>query len=159
MNDDELVQWELLLRPFPPEMIELRPGPSNSDKTKAQALAYADPRAYMERLDQVLGPAGWQTKYLMLQNTGEQVAIECCLNIAGVTKSDVGHAPMKDPNSWTVASAQAFKRACTMFGLGRYLYEMKLPWLPLNERKQFVDMEQTILRMYKQAGIRPEDWE
>ncbi len=29
--------------------------------------------------------------------------------------------------------AQAFKRACTCFGLGRYLYNFAEMWVPLNE--------------------------
>jgi len=34
------------------------------------------------------------------------------------------------------AEAQAFKRACTCFGLGRYLYNFAEMWVPLNERRQ-----------------------
>jgi hypothetical protein len=32
--------------------------------------------------------------------------------------------------------AQAFKRACTCFGLGRYLYNFAEMWVPLNEYRQ-----------------------
>src|ERR1700679_2583566 len=32
--------------------------------------------------------------------------------------------------------AQAFKRACTCFGLGRYLYNFAEMWVPLNEHRQ-----------------------
>lgn len=154
--------WGRLVLPFNPDMIELRPGPTNRDKTKAQALAYADPRVYMDRIDKVVGPWGWECRYSVLQNTGDQVAVQCQLTIDGITKSDVGHAPMKDANSWTVASAQAFKRACTAFGLGRYLYSFKLPWLDYDEsRKRFSgDVNQAIANMYAQAGLRkPSDWE
>lgn len=36
----------------------------------------------------------------------------------------------------TSAEAQAFKRACTCFGLGRYLYNFAEMWVPLNEYRQ-----------------------
>jgi len=36
----------------------------------------------------------------------------------------------------TAAEAQAFKRACSCFGLGRYLYNFTEMWVPLNEYRQ-----------------------
>ena len=38
--------YDGLTAPFAPEVIELKPGALTKDKTKALALAYADPRAY-----------------------------------------------------------------------------------------------------------------
>jgi hypothetical protein len=37
-------------------------------------------------------------------------------------------------NAATTASAQAFKRACASFGLGRYLYNFGETWVQLNQR-------------------------
>src|ERR1700730_7223643 len=39
-------------------------------------------------------------------------------------------------NAGTSAEAQAFKRACSCFGLGRYLYDLGGNWVDLDERKQ-----------------------
>ncbi|MGA1996335.1 MAG: hypothetical protein ABSH45_11215, partial [Bryobacteraceae bacterium] len=39
-------------------------------------------------------------------------------------------------NAGTAAEAQAFKRACTCFGLGRYLYDLGGAWVDLDDRKQ-----------------------
>ena len=36
----------------------------------------------------------------------------------------------------TSAEAQAFKRACSCFGLGRYFYDFAEMWIELNENKQ-----------------------
>jgi len=36
----------------------------------------------------------------------------------------------------TAAQSQAFKRACVIFGLGRYLYNFAEMWVPLNEYRQ-----------------------
>ena len=37
-------------------------------------------------------------------------------------------------NAVTAADAQAFKRACSCFGLGRYLYSFAEAWVQLNQR-------------------------
>jgi hypothetical protein len=39
-------------------------------------------------------------------------------------------------NAGTSAEAQAFKRACSCFGLGRYLYDLGGNWVDLDDRKQ-----------------------
>ena len=36
----------------------------------------------------------------------------------------------------TAADAQAFKRACSCFGLGRYLYEFHGSWVDLDQNQQ-----------------------
>jgi hypothetical protein len=36
----------------------------------------------------------------------------------------------------TAAEAQAFKRACSCFGLGRYLYDLEGQWVDLDEKKR-----------------------
>ena len=43
-------------------------------------------------------------------------------------KCSTGEADPKDKNAGTVAEAQAFKRACVAFGLGRYLYDLAQVW-------------------------------
>jgi len=47
---------------------------------------------------------------------------------------------LEDENCFTVASAQAFKRACVAFGLGRYLYDLpKDQWFDYDPKtRQFV---------------------
>ena len=34
----------------------------------------------------------------------------------------------------TSAEAQAFKRACSCFGLGRYFYDFDAPWVDLDDK-------------------------
>jgi hypothetical protein len=55
--------------------------------------------------------------------------VTCRLTIAGVTRSDVGECDLSDENAFTSAKAQAFKRACAAFGLGRYLYDLPKQWV------------------------------
>ena len=113
-----------LRAPFDWNVIEVRPGSVRKDGTAALALAYADPRVYEERLDEVVGPEHWSVEFTPW---GDHKLI-CRLTIGGVTKCSTGEADPKDKNAGTVAEAQAFKRACTKFGLGRYLYHLAQVW-------------------------------
>jgi hypothetical protein len=106
---------EQLKRPFHPSHISWKPGMISKDQGKALALAYADPRAYQNRLDEVCG-MGWAVTYTPW---GDRIV--CHLTIEGVTRSSSGEpdtASERSEIAGTSAEAQAFKRACAMFGLG-----------------------------------------
>ena len=45
----------------------------------------------------------------------------------------VGEEWADDQNAATRAEAQAFKRACACFGLGRYLYDLDTVWVDLDQ--------------------------
>jgi hypothetical protein len=51
------------------------------------------------------------------------------------THSGCGEEWAEDPNALTSAEAQAFKRACSNFGLGRYFYSFAEMWVDLDEYK------------------------
>ncbi len=143
---------------FDPEDIKWLPGTTNKDRTSAQAMAYADPRAYMDRLNEVVGPENWSKEFRTLTATGfdrvkegwgnaedkvfpnqGKLLVTCRLTIKGIgATEDVGEAELTDPNAHTVAAAQAFKRACVQFGMGRYLYDLPKVWCDFdNKTKQF----------------------
>jgi len=113
-----------LRKPFNPSHVTWRPGAIKGDR--ALALAYADLRAYMNRLDEVCG-SDWSVAY---EPWGDDRII-CRLTILGVTRSSTGETTNEAERSeigGTVAEAQAFKRASAMFGLGRYLYNLPTGW-------------------------------
>src|SRR3954470_11401670 len=113
-----------LRKPFNPSHVTWRPGAVKGDR--ALALAYADLRAYMNRLDEVCG-SDWSVAY---EPWGDDRII-CRLTILGVTRSSTGETTNEAERSeigGTVAEAQAFKRASAMFGLGRYLYNLPTGW-------------------------------
>ncbi|MDT3681207.1 MAG: hypothetical protein ROY82_01840 [Truepera sp.] len=127
MNDN--IDWHNLLQrlaePFDASEIKYRAGATNRDKTKAIALAYADPRAYEDRLN-LLVPGEWHVQFTPW---GEHRLI-CHLTILDVTRSSTGESGDSNPDiAGTSAEAQAFKRACTKFGLGRYLYSLPTQWV------------------------------
>jgi len=53
-----------------------------------------------------------------------KILVTCTVTIIGSwSHSGTGEEWADDLNAMTAADAQAFKRACSCFGLGRYLYE------------------------------------
>ena len=78
----------------------------------------------------------------------------CRLTILGRVREDVGEARAEDANTMTSAAAQAFKRACAKFGLGRYLYHLPQTWAPYDEAKrQIVDAPRVIAQLYRMARL------
>lgn len=124
----------VLRAPFRPADVEFRPGATTKDKTKAIGLAYVDKRIYEDRLDNLMGAENWSVEYRQLGDKG----IICRLCIHGVVREDVGEFAQDDVAAFPTAVAQAFKRACSAFGLGRYLYSLPQVWAEYDaERRNF----------------------
>jgi hypothetical protein len=61
----------------------------------------------------------------------------CTVSIAGIGEHSATGEGWADENcAMTSADAQAFKRACSAFGLGRYTYDFEETWVDLDEYKQ-----------------------
>lgn len=135
MTDNKLAR---LAEPFPAELIEWRPGGANKDKTKAQALPYTDPRHYQDRLNEVLGTEWCDDRQIHF--TPEKVTIVVEISTGCTRRSGVGEASLTEQfrkdNAVTIADAQAFKRACTEYGLGRYLYDWPRVWEDYDSQKR-----------------------
>jgi hypothetical protein len=132
-----------LSEPFPPDVIQFKPGATTRDKDRALALAYADTRAYLDRLDEIVG-ADWSDDYEVSPD-GQRVV--CHLTIGGVTRCDVGEEEAIDKNTTTSAAAQAFKRAAAKFGLGRYIYHLPQMWVDYDaQKRRFTDSALVTLR-------------
>jgi hypothetical protein len=135
--------------PFDPSQIEWRVmnTTKNQQPMRGQLVPYADQRAYSDRLNALLTPAGWTRKYTIHttanferskdQKVVAKVLVTCELTIFGLgLHSATGEEWADDDNAVTSAEAQAFKRACSCFGLGRYLYYFDGVWVDLDERKR-----------------------
>lgn len=130
------IDWTQLTKdlsmPFEEHEIKYRAGAVSRDKKRAQALPYADPRVYEDRLN-ALVPGLWEVEF---EPWGE-TRIICRLTIYGVTRSSTGESgDGPDAVAGTAAEAQAFKRACAKFGLGRYLYAMEAQWVDYDADKR-----------------------
>ncbi len=133
--------------PFDPLVIEWRVTNTAKDKRRGQVMPYADQRAYTDRLNALLTPAGWTRKYSVHtsanfqrgkdQKTVAKIFVTCELTIFGIgSHSATGEEWADDENAGTAAEAQAFKRTSSCFGLGRYLYYFEGAWVDLDERKR-----------------------
>ena len=130
-----------LVKPFDPAAVEFKPGAVAKNEARALALAYVDSREYMNRLD--AADPTWSDAYEVLEGS----TVICRLTVAGITRTDLGHKNEADENSLTAAAAQAFKRACTKFGLGRYLYALPQVWAEFDpQRKRFAPTALDTLR-------------
>lgn len=138
-----------LAEPFDPSEIKWRVTHTTQDGSRGAIIAFADPRAYTDRLNQIFTPTGWTRTYdvstvsavtRMKRDKAIQsgkVLVTCTLTIHGLgCHAGSGEDWADEPNAMTKSEAQAFKRACTCFGLGRYLYNFAEMWVPLNEHRQ-----------------------
>ena len=125
--------------------MEFKAGAVTQDKARALALAYVDSRIYQARLDAVA--PDWRNEYTR-KYAGDRVIVTCALAVAGVTRQAIGESlqasahsdgsAVIEENAATSAEAQAFKRACSVFGLGRYLYSVPQVWAEYDaQRRQF----------------------
>jgi hypothetical protein len=133
--------------PFEPSVIEWRVTNTAQGQSRGQIVPYADQRAYTDRLNAMFSPAGWTRKYAVhtsanFERTKDQkivakVLITCELTIFGLgSHSATGEEWADNDNALTAAEAQSFKRSCSCFGLGRYLYYFSGAWVDLDERKR-----------------------
>jgi hypothetical protein len=143
---------ELLVRltePFDPKVVEWRV--TNTSGARGQVAAYADPRAYSDRLNELFTPAGWTRDYTVqtVQNfevprkdskstiITAKVMVTSKVTIHGLgAHCGTGEEWAVDENALTRAEAQAFKRACSCFGLGRYFYDVPRTWVDLDEKNR-----------------------
>ena len=140
--------YDGLAAPFPIEEIAWRVGPTNErsrkpdEPLKGQPLCYVDARTVMDRLDSVCGFNGWQCSYT--PGVGTSIVCNIGVDLDGdwIWKAD-GAGP-SDMEADKGALSDAFKRAAVRWGIGRYLYNLKAPWLELEKR-------------YNTAFIRKED--
>jgi hypothetical protein len=153
--------FQRLAAPFPPQRISWRVGTSNKKKrqretgdnnakaTKGQALAYIDARDVMDRLDEVVGPAGWRDRYVETPKGRMLATIEIKVEDEWVAKSDgAGDTDIEGDKG---GISDSFKRAAVKWGIGRYLYNISSPWVELDEwehikPEEFRKLEQLLLR-------------
>jgi Rad52/22 family double-strand break repair protein len=135
--------------PFSPDQVRWRVTNTTSDKKRGQIVPYADSRAYTDRLNALFTPQGWTREYKVETMTnitrvkkGEsivsgKVLVTCTVTILGLgSHSGTGEEWADDDNGMTSADAQAFKRACSCFGLGRYFYDIQAVWVDLDQNRQ-----------------------
>ena len=157
--------------PFENSAIEWRVTNTGQEGKRGQIVPYADPRAYTDRLNALFTPAGWTRKYSVSTSANferakdkkvvAKVLVTCELTIFGLgSHSATGEEFADSEYACTAAEAQAFKRAASCFGLGRYLYYFTGVWVDLDERKQPKNIPQLFdwaTPTGWRAGLRPKE--
>ena len=129
-------QAEALAAPFRRDEVKFKPAAVSGNR--ALALAYVDARAIQDRLDLVVGVAGWSDEYEMLPDGSALCRLKVRLGGEWVTKMDVG-SPSEQPDEHDrvkAAVSDALKRAAVKFGIGRYLYRLLSQWADYDPKKR-----------------------
>lgn len=132
MNYDEIIKR--LREPFSSREIEWKIQVTTQDKTRGMAVAYMDARAVQRRLDEVVGPFNWKNVYSLWHDNSQICGIsifnadrnEWVTKFDGAENSDI--EPIKGGLS------DSFKRSASVWGIGRYLYEMEGVWVEIEPR-------------------------
>lgn len=116
---------EMLQEEFKSKDIEWRVGRSGKTENGlvwAKVFAYVTARAGQDRLDRVMGPGGWQVKY---DHATKGVMCHLSLKIGTewVTKCD--GAEETEMEAFKGGISSAFKRTASVWGIGRYLYDLE----------------------------------
>ncbi len=113
---------------------------SKKDPTRAQVAAYVDSRAIQNRLDAVVGRENWQNVFESVVGSNNSTTAHICrISIyypergEWITKSDGAGCTDVEPIKGGLSNA--FKRAASMWGMGRYLYGLKNIWANIDEYK------------------------
>lgn len=89
----------------------------------ANCVAYIDARAVMNRLDEVCGVGGWQSKYES-HNGNLYCSIGIKVGEEWVWKTDCGSESNVEKEKGE--ASDALKRAAVQFGVGRFLYDLPI---------------------------------
>lgn len=125
-----------LAAPFAADEIEWRvqeSGKSNRGPW-VKVVAYVNNRAIMDRLDQVCGVGHWRNEFVAVPG-GEHGGMLCGISLwigdAWITKYDGADLTNVAPVKGGVSDAM--KRAAVQWGVGRYLYDLKVAFAVIAE--------------------------
>ena len=132
MNYNEIIKR--LHEPFSAKEIEWKIQVTTQDKKRGMAVAYMDARAVQKRLDEVVGAFNWKNVYSLWHDNSQICGIsifnddrnEWITKFDGAENSDI--EPIKGGLS------DSFKRAATVWGIGRYLYEIDGVWVEIEPK-------------------------
>jgi hypothetical protein len=135
-QDDSRTITQRLADPFDPQDVKFLPKVVQGNR--ALAMAYADARTVMDRLDDVLGVENWQDSYEFLPEGSVVCTLRVRVDGEWVTKTDVG-SPSEQPDGGDrvkAAVSDALKRAAVKLGVGRYLYRLPANWCDFDPVKR-----------------------
>ena len=142
---------------FTEKELEYRVGATNADKTKGLALIYVQARSIQNRLDEVVGVENWRVSYTEISG-GFIATLEIRINNEWIAKQDGANST--DYEAIKGGISCAFKRAASVWGVGRYLYDVESKWFPIEQRgKSYIFKETPVLNIKSQESNNQESKE
>lgn len=117
-----------LKEPFDLKFVKWRVGATDKEKTKGIAIAYIDSREVMKRLDDVCGIDNWRNRLTAIDG-GFISEIDIKIDGEWITRSNAAGNTNIEPLKG--GASDAFKRAASTWGVGRYLYYLPNVWVPI----------------------------
>lgn len=104
----------------------------SKNKAQGQCVAYIDARDVMDLLDEVCGQENWQSDF---KDIGGQTFAGIGINIGGewAWKWDTGSESNIEKEKGQ--ASDSLKRAAVQWGIGRFLYDLPIQYVPANEVK------------------------
>lgn len=96
-------------------------------------LPFITARGIQQRLDDVFGVDGWTPEYTVVPEMGVICTIHCKQGDVKITKSD--GAEFSQVSGLKGGISGALKRAASVMGIGRYLYDVKEVTVNLNNKR------------------------
>lgn len=149
MNYEEIIRR--LREPFNGREIEWKIQVTSQDKQRGMAVAYMDARAVQKRLDEIVGPFNWKNVYSLWHDNSQICGISIFYDERKewVTKFDGAENSDFEPIKGGLSDS--FKRAASVWGIGRYLYEMEGIWVEIEARgKSFVIKQNEYVRLERE---------
>jgi hypothetical protein len=154
---------ELLKKPFKPDEVQWRIT-ATLNEPRGLAVPYLDSRAIQNRLDEVIGRENWQNSYTvqpMIKDNAfiSTISIFCEERGEWISKSNGAGSSNIEPIKGGLSDA--FKRAASMWNIGRYLYEFSGVWVKLTDNRKAIDkaeyprLEQVYVAKVKELFPRP----
>lgn len=149
MNYEEIIRR--LREPFNGKEIEWKIQVTSQDKQRGMAVAYMDARAVQKRLDETVGPFNWKNVYSLWHDNSQICGISIFYDERKewVTKFDGAENSDFEPIKGGLSDS--FKRAASVWGIGRYLYEMEGVWVEIEARgRSFVIKQNEYVRLERE---------
>jgi len=122
-----------LKAPFPAQDVEWRVGRTFANGEKGVLLPFITARGIQQRLDEVFGVEGWSPEYTVVPEQGVVCTLRCKSGDVEIVKSD--GAEFSQVSGLKGGISGSLKRAASVMGIGRYLYDLKEVSVSLQNKK------------------------
>ena len=132
INYEEIIKK--LKEPFNCGDVEWKIQVTSQDKNRGMAVAYLDARAVQKCLDEVVGPFNWKNVYSLWHDHSQicGISIFNAERSEWVTKWDGAENSEIEPIKGGLSDS--FKRAASVWGIGRYLYQINGIWVDVEAK-------------------------